>query len=427
MYCLWNGEYGEHEIVNFSENHLRYMEEQHNKWIGHTVGDFICLKVEYDWGKRDQRWTIQCKRCGRIMYQYHVADWRRGKGRSLLCQCRKEEIQAEEQLKQQIRKERMEEQNRIREAKKIEKSKKEHTQSKYASDEWIGKRNGHLTVIGRNGKFFVAKCDCGNEVIVKPTFMFTYKNRKDCGMQDCPYSTPLERKSRERREKGFAFEEEIEKILKNKGYNATKTQNQADYGVDVIIQNDDGTKIAVQCKMQDSPAGVSAVQEAYAGGRFYDCTKFAVICDKGFSNPAIIMAKKLGVYLCDNKNEFNMPKDIDTYAKELLPVFYNNEKNQKLYEINGEKKTKADWCAIYGKPQYQVDKLLKQGCTFETALKTAEYSYPAYQKYTVRGVTGNLTEVCEFFEVLTPTVSYRMKHMGMTLEDAIFTPTHKIS
>ena len=173
--------------------------------------------------------------------------------------------------------------------------------------------------------------------------------------------------------------------------------------------------------MQEAPAGVDAIQEVYAGGRFYDCTKFAVICEQGFSNPAIIMARKLGVYLCDS--EFEMPEDIDKYTATLLPVFHGNEGIQKLYDIGGTKHTLADWCAIYGKSQYQVEKMLDRGCTIEVALQTAETS--AFQQFTVRGVTGNLSQICKYFDVLAPTVKYRLEHMGMTLEDAIFTPTKR--
>lgn len=462
MLILWNGEYEERKINDFSEKHLKYMDEQHQKWVGHVVGDFTVLKVEYDWGRRDQRWTIKCNLCGRELYQYHATDWRRGKGRSLECKCRKEAKQAEKEAKKESRQtlasqKISENQKRVGEIyggwkivesiggtrcviectacgkRKIDKIRTQdvidfkispcnHKKPiDYSGDEWIGKRNGHLTVVGRNGKYFIAKCDCGNEITVKPTFMFTYGNRKDCGMPNCPYSTPLERASRERRKRGFLFEREVEQRLIEKGYNAIKTQDQADYGVDVIIQEYDGSKIAVQCKKQNDPAGVSAVQEVYAGGRFYDCTKFAIICEQGFSNPAIAMARKLGVYLCDG--EFEMPKDIDDYTSTLLPVFHSNDGLQKLYDIGGIKHTLPDWCAIYGKTQYQVEKLLKRDCTLETALKEAPSSQ--LNQFTVRGVTGTLTQICKHFDVLAPTVTYRMKHMGMTLEDAIFTPTKR--
>lgn len=421
MWCLWNGEYGEHDIEDFSENHLLYMEKQHEKWIGHIVGDFTVLKVEYDWGRRDQRWTIKCNLCGRESYQYHTADWRRGKGRSLECKCRKEAKQAEKEREEQERKARAEERKARAEAKKSEKVKKEPTPSKYASDEWIGKRNGHLTAIGRDGSLFICRCDCGNELTVRPVELFTRKTKKVCGEPDCQYSSVVHRIRQAHKKEGIAYEREIENMLIEKGYNAKATKGVGDFGVDIIITNEDGSLTAVQCKMQEAPAGVDAIQEVYAGGRFYDCAKFAVICEQGFSNPAIIMARKLGVYLCDG--EFEMPKDIGDYASTLLPVFHSNNGKQKLYDIGGIKHTLPDWCAIYGKPQHQVEKLLKRDCTLETALKEAPSSH--FSQFTVRGVTGTLPQICKYFEVRVPTVTYRMEHMGMTLEEAIFTPTKK--
>lgn len=421
MLVLWNGEYEEREINDFSEKHLKYMDEQHQKWVGHVVGDFTVLKVEYDWGRRDQRWTIKCNLCGRELYQYHVADWRRGKGRSLECKCRKEAKQAEKEREEQERKARAEERKAKAEAKKSEKVKKEPTPSKYASDEWIGKRNGHLTAIGRDGSLFICRCDCGNELTVRPVELFTRKTKKVCGEPDCQYSSVVHRIRQAHKKEGIAYEREIENMLIEKGYNAKATKGVGDFGVDIIITNEDGSLTAVQCKMQEAPAGVDAIQEVYAGGRFYDCTKFAVICEQGFSNPAIIMARKLGVYLCDG--EFEMPEDIDKYTATLLPVFHGNDGLQKLYDIDGTKHTLADWCAIYGKPQYQVEKMLNRGCTIEVALQTAE-TY-AFQQFTVKGVTGNLSQICKYFDVLAPTVKYRMEHMGMTLEDAIFTPTKR--
>ena len=417
MWCLWNGEYGEHEINDFSEKHLKYMDEQHQKWVGHVVGDFTVLNVEYDWGRRDQRWTIKCNLCGRELYQYHVADWRRGKGRSLECKCQKEARQAEKEREEQERKARAEERKAKAEAKKSEKTKKEPTTSKYASDEWIGKRNGHLTATGRDGSLFICKCDCGNELTVRPVELFTKKTKKVCGEPDCQYSSVVHRIRQAHKKEGIAYEREIENMLIERGYNAKATKGVGDFGVDIIITNEDGSLTAIQCKKQDSPAGVGAIQEVYAGGRFYDCTKFAVICEKGFSNPAILMAKKLGIYLCEG--EFNMPNDISEYAAELLPVHHTNEKNKKLYELYGVKKSLADWCIAFDTDLRWVRKQLHDGVSLSLALTTPKKEKP---QFTVNDFTGTLSEICNHFEVLQPTIEYRMKQKGMTLEEAIFTP-----
>lgn len=465
MWCLWNGEYGEHDIAGMylskssSEKNIQRMEEEYKKWSGVIVGDFTCDKVEYDWGRRDQRWTCHCNLCGRTIYQYHAQDWRRGKGRKTTCDCRVERKRKAEEEAKKAENERLE---------KIAQKQKDHLgktygdwkiieygglkkckvkcaicgkervssvsiddvvnmvllpcnhkiPTDYSGDEWIGKRNGNLTAIGRDGTLFICKCDCGRETRVRPVDLFTRKTKKNCGNPNCEYSTEAERASRKRHEKGHKYEEQTEEMLKSLGYNAKRTKCYSDFGVDIIITEADGTKVAVQCKKLDAPASITAIQEVYAGGRFYDCTKFSIICDKGFSNPAIIMARKLGVYLCEG--EYAPPDDVGEYAANLLPVHQRSRGNEKLYDIDGERHTVADWCEIYGKSLHSVTAKMRRGVSFETAFFSAS-DVNEQQNYTVNGFTGSLTAICRHYGIPQPTVHYRMSKCGMTLEDAIFT------
>ena len=50
----------------------------------------------------------------------------------------------------------------------------------------IGERIGHLTIIGRKGKHWVCRCDCGKEVIKSPQFIHRPKSSTipDCGEHD---------------------------------------------------------------------------------------------------------------------------------------------------------------------------------------------------------------------------------------------------
>lgn len=285
----------------------------------------------------------------------------------------------------------------------------------YSGDEWIGKRNGHLTVVGRDGGLFVVRCDCGQQTTARGVDLFTRKAKKSCGLVGCTCSTNEHIASISRRIKGFNYEAEIEKMLQNLGYNAEKTTKVGDFGVDIILTENNGEKTAIQCKKQDDPASVSAIQEVYAGGRFYDCTRFAVICPSGFSNPAIIMARKLGVYL--SEGEYNPPKDLSEYTAALLPTFHSIEKNKKYYEINGEKKTLGDWCIEYGKPIKFVQQKMKDGVSLENALKME--SPPEKTIYRIGDLVGTLSEIGDYFGIYPQTLSYRMKTMGMTLEEAI--------
>lgn len=457
MWCLWNGEYGEHELSNVLglDGIVKMQEEQYKRNIGCVVGDFTCEKVEYDWGRRDQRWTVRCNLCGRIVYQYHTQDWRRGKGRKIYCDCRAEQKRKVEEDARNERLEKISQKQKEhlgkvyggwkvaeyggRENCKIECSvcgikRKESVRiadvidgnitpcshkkpNDYSGNEWIGQRAGHLVAVGRDGSMFRCKCDCGREISERPTILFTRKTRTTCGSPECEYSTKAQREARKRKTEGHDFEKQTEEMLRSLGYNAKRTKCASDFGVDIIITEDDGTKIAVQCKKSDAAAGISAVQEVYAGGVFYGCKKFSVICNKGFSNPAIIMARKLGVYLCEK--DFAFPSDVGEYANDLLPVYHANKNLEKTYELNGVRHTLADWCALCGANQNSVRDNLNRGMSFQMAL----YFWQENQKkdeITVAGVTGNLTQVCNHFGILPQTVMYRMKYNGMSVEEAIF-------
>ena len=464
MYCLWNEEYGEHDLTHIGglEDILKRQAESYEKYRGIVVGDYKVLDVEYDWGRRDQRWKIQCNLCGKESYQYHTADWRRGKGRKITCNCRKEKEKAEKEAKKKVEKEKIL-QNQKEHLHKVYgewevieyngyskckikciKCEKIKTDIKienvinqkipqcnhkkptdYSGDEWIGKKEGHLTTIGKDGMMFIAKCDCGEIIRVRPTDLFTSKRITTCNSPNCIYASKAQQESRTKQKKGFMFEKSTTWLLENLGYTVSKTQDNSDFGVDIIITENDDSKIAVQCKLQITPAGVEAIQEVYAGGIYYDCTKFAVISPSGFSNPAIIMAKKLGVYLCKENHKFHYPEDINEYAATLLPIKFNNAKLEKLYEIDGEKHTLSDWCLIYNISDNTVRKRLKAGITLKTALETPCKNTRG-KIYTVHNYTGNIADICRHFNVSEPYVRYRMTTNKMSLEDAIFQPKKAI-
>ena len=464
MYCLFNGEYGDYDLsIPSLEACLDTMEQNYEKWPGTVVGDFECLKVEYDWGKRDQRWTVKCQLCGEISYKYHIYDWRRGKGQKIYCHCRKDAEKAErEKAKAEKAAQRDAERKQridnlagkvffgwkvpddydgsakvpivcVNCGKTKNVSAKElksdnivacnHKIPKdYSGDEWIGKKEGHLTTIGRDGMMFIAQCDCGEVIRVRPTDLFTSKRKRACASPNCPYCNQYEREVRQRHKRGFEYERDIFNELKSQGLNVEKTQNIGDFGVDMIIYNEDGSKIAVQTKKENKRSGVEAIQEVYAGGRFYDCEKFAVVSYAGFSIQAITMARKLGVYCCED--HFEYPDDICNYVNNLLPVYHPNEKIQQLFEINGERKTLADWCALYGVNCNEVTYLIKKKhVTPAIALETvAEKMSNNFIQYDVRGYKGTKTDICNHFGINPVTVDYRMKQKGMTLEEAIFSP-----
>lgn len=473
MWCLWNGEYGEHDLSNIPglSSILQTQAKSFPGYENTEVGDFIVQKVEYDWGQRDQRWTVKCKFCGNVNHVYHTRDWRRGKGKTTKCWCQKEKAKQEKMETNRQIKEQLKEQKALKEEKRQQellnktygewtitsfnspsecrvkctvcgREKKAwikevlnyttarcHHPKDYSGPEWIGRRNGHLTAIERDGAMFVAKCDCGNEINVRPVELFTRKTKRSCGGPECQYSSTSHKEAIKRQTAGFVYEQKVAEYLSKLGHNIAITKAHGDFGVDIIITEPTGELTAVQCKMDFVPTGVSSVQEVYAGGRYYDCTRFVVFCEQGFSNPAILMAKKLGVYLCDG--EYKYPDDLDKYTADLLPVFHENPGNQKLYKAYGEKRTMGDWCAKFTISETELKKWMKKGVPFERALEEAAYDVvmgisrvgsKSKQTYTIQGFTGNLSQICNHFGVIYQKVYYRMKHKGMTLEEAIFTP-----
>ena len=329
MYCLFNGEYGEHDLsyVGGLEKTLEIQKEAYERLKGVVVGDFTILSVEYDWGKRSKRAEIECNYCHEKKYLYNVTDWIRGKGRSTKCECRK--IAEKQKRKEQTEIEKREKaekktliQNdilswigkeingwkiikydydytvecvecgkrthiKISEVKSgnIEKVCNHIIPNNYFDEKWIGQRNGHLTALVHLGKYFEAECDCGNKIKVRGAELFRYKNATTCKDLNCPYYQQVQAHmdSSRRRKDGFDYENKIVEEFKSQGYNVEHTREIADFGVDFIINilltNTAKERIAVQVKKNKSPTGVSAIQEVYAGGRYYDCNRFAVISD----------------------------------------------------------------------------------------------------------------------------------------------------
>ena len=429
MYCLYNGEYGEHDLSYMAglDGILEMQKKHFAEKPGMIVGDFTVLEVEYDWGRHDQRWKCQCNLCGRIIYQYHTKDWVRGKGRRPTCLCRSEKIKAEKEAERQAKKEarekEREEKRKAQEQAKAERAKKKRN---YLDPSYIGVRNGHAVTIGKNRKKFILKCDCGVEFEAYPYEVFVKKSVTDCGMEICPYSKSLSEKYEDVKVKGAKFEFGVEEALESKGYTCDHVGKVGDFGVDIIATDSGGRKIAVQCKAHIYPIGVEAVQEVYAGGRYYELENFAVICTAGFTDMAIKMARVLGVFLCDDLDKFEFPGNMSEYTKNLLPVWNKrHEQSRKYYEMNGEKKTLCRWSYDYGVDENVVREQMKRhGLSIDLALKAAKdiKEKTEAKKYTVNGFTGNITQIGDKFGIRPQTIMYRMKHRNMSIEEAIFTP-----
>lgn len=468
--CLFNGENAFHTFKDMKINKKQYettMNVQQNayrKYIGRTVGDFNVLDIVYDWGTHKQVWKVKCELCGEIFEKANGYQWSRGKDYSRQCHCRKEKKAREkmehERLMQQKKEDYQKElQNEIgkqygtysviecngfgdgkckvlcnkcgqaRRAGIYKLRNGEYPKchckvdnvNYYDDKKWIGMRFGHLTTVQRNGQYFLCKCDCGAERYVQPYHLFVLKRYVNCGRADCKYISENKQRAISAREQGKSYEAIVNALVKNSGYKTKLVAKTGDYGIDIIAMDiATGMKIGIQCKCNTrGNIGVKAIQEVYAGGRYYNLEHFAVVSYKGFSKQAIKMAKKLGVYLSDGMS-FVYPENMDQYINDLIPTYNatKNTKAQKLYEMNGEKKTLANWAFEYGSNEEYVRKGLAKGLSLENALKYTPFKKRKY--YTYKDFTGTVAEICRHFSVgVTSQTIINRINKGMSIDEAI--------
>lgn len=96
---------------------------------------------------------------------------------------------------------------------------------------------------------------------------------------------------------GIQFENLCCEMLHEFGYeHICKTNVTGDFGLDIICLKD-GKKYGIQCKCYSSSVGISAVQEAFAGGHYYGCDEFVVMTNQYFTDAAQELARTIGVTL----------------------------------------------------------------------------------------------------------------------------------
>ncbi len=101
---------------------------------------------------------------------------------------------------------------------------------------------------------------------------------------------------------GYCYEYKCAELLRKHGFSKVSvTKSSGDQGVDIIAYAN-GKKYAIQCKFYSSPVGNSAIQEVYAGAKFYNCDIAAVITNSTFTPAAVELADATGVLLWPNDN-----------------------------------------------------------------------------------------------------------------------------
>lgn len=87
-------------------------------------------------------------------------------------------------------------------------------------------------------------------------------------------------------------------LIKNGFQEVSITQASNDQGIDIVAEKD-GVRYGIQCKRYSNDIGNHAVQEAFAGAKFYDCHVAAVLTNRFFTRQAKELAAKNRVLLWD--------------------------------------------------------------------------------------------------------------------------------
>ena len=113
---------------------------------------------------------------------------------------------------------------------------------------------------------------------------------------------------------GIEFEQYLQRLLTNQGYDVGMTAASGDLGVDLIASRD-GDKIAVQAKRYSTNVSRRAISDAVAGMYHYGCNKAMVITNSYFSPGAVILAEATECILIDRDtlakwvNEFQITEN----------------------------------------------------------------------------------------------------------------------
>lgn len=100
-----------------------------------------------------------------------------------------------------------------------------------------------------------------------------------------------------RKPTGHEYEHLCAERLRKCGFSGISvTQGSGDQGLDVLATRK-GAKYGIQCKYYSGPVGNSAVQEAYAGAKYYNCDFAVVLTNSTFTKSAKELAGSTNVLL----------------------------------------------------------------------------------------------------------------------------------
>ncbi|MCX7089485.1 MAG: restriction endonuclease [Methylococcales bacterium] len=98
---------------------------------------------------------------------------------------------------------------------------------------------------------------------------------------------------------GVAFENLLLDKFVSLGFKAESTPKSGDFGADLIVENNEGTRIIVQCKRFKSKVNLQAVQEVVGAMGHYAGDMGIVITNNSFLNSAVKLAESHDIELWD--------------------------------------------------------------------------------------------------------------------------------
>jgi hypothetical protein len=110
---------------------------------------------------------------------------------------------------------------------------------------------------------------------------------------------------------GTQFEYFVAEVLRARGHQVRILGRSGDQGVDLLLKEADGKTIAVQCKHYSKPVGNKAIQEVFAGQRYYDADEAWVVAPSGYTIGGRQLARKLGVHLLGRESLLRWTEQLD--------------------------------------------------------------------------------------------------------------------
>lgn len=109
---------------------------------------------------------------------------------------------------------------------------------------------------------------------------------------------------------GYEFENYLKTLFFYAGFGAETTQKAKDYGADIILTDETGSKIVVQAKRYNKKVGVKSVQEVMGAMSHYKANEGMVVTNSTFSYEAETLAKDNSIRLVDRRELIEMYKRV---------------------------------------------------------------------------------------------------------------------